>query len=519
MMNSSTSPKVVVIGAGVGGLAAAATLTRAGVDVTVLEAHTDPGGCAGTFFHKGYRFDAGATLAGGFYPGGPMDIVAQASGIEQWPAFPAEPSMIVHMPDQSSVARYGDDRRWSEYEQAFGARSLSFWKWQEDTADALWNLALRLPSWPPQSPGQLLDLVTKGLAWLASDWRQNARLGYLIDAFSSTARHLGDQSDKLRLFIDAQLLISAQTTGQYTNSLYGASALDLPRRGVAHLEGGMEAVSNVLVAAIRNNGGKVLFRKEVNRIITRNSEPVGVETKRGEVFPAEIVIANLPPVNINRLLGLSAKDDKPPEPKNGWGAFMLYLGIDEGALPPEFPLHHQILAGEPLGETNSVFLSISPGWDAGRAPSGKRAITLSTHTDLRLWWDAFNNDFPRYEALRDAYQENMLLMAGKVLPGIRHAIHLIMPGTPITFERFTRRAWGWVGGFPQSSLLRAQKPKLAKGIWMVGDSIFPGQSMPAVALGGLRIAGLVLNESLASKKKITLPVNNNIHPQSRLLKH
>ncbi len=72
----SASKRIVVIGAGIGGLTTAALLARAGMDVTVLEAHVYPGGCAGTFFHKQYRFDAGATLAGGFYPGGPMDIVA-----------------------------------------------------------------------------------------------------------------------------------------------------------------------------------------------------------------------------------------------------------------------------------------------------------------------------------------------------------------------------------------------------------------------------------------------------------
>ena len=61
----------VVIGAGVGGLTAAALLAKRGFDVTVLEAHVEPGGCAATFFHKGYRFDVGATLVGGFHPGGP----------------------------------------------------------------------------------------------------------------------------------------------------------------------------------------------------------------------------------------------------------------------------------------------------------------------------------------------------------------------------------------------------------------------------------------------------------------
>jgi phytoene dehydrogenase-like protein len=74
--SSKPARRAIIIGAGIGGLTAAASLAKAGLDVTVLEAHIYPGGCAGTFYHQGYRFDAGATLAGGFYPGGPMDRVA-----------------------------------------------------------------------------------------------------------------------------------------------------------------------------------------------------------------------------------------------------------------------------------------------------------------------------------------------------------------------------------------------------------------------------------------------------------
>ncbi len=57
---------IVVIGAGIGGLTTAAVLAKAGLPVTLLEAHVYPGGCAGTFYHKKYHFDAGATLAGAF---------------------------------------------------------------------------------------------------------------------------------------------------------------------------------------------------------------------------------------------------------------------------------------------------------------------------------------------------------------------------------------------------------------------------------------------------------------------
>lgn len=58
--------KIVVVGAGIGGLTTAALLAKEGYDVTVLEAQTYPGGSASTFYHKGYRFESGATVAGGF---------------------------------------------------------------------------------------------------------------------------------------------------------------------------------------------------------------------------------------------------------------------------------------------------------------------------------------------------------------------------------------------------------------------------------------------------------------------
>ena len=429
--------RVVVIGAGIGGLTAAASLARSGMDVTVLEAHVYPGGCAGTFYNRGYRFDAGATLAGGFYPGGPMDRLAEWLGIPTWEAEPAAPAMVVHMPDGSSITRWGDDRRWEEYRHAFGSSAEAFFHWQERRADALWDLALRLPAWPPQTGNQLVQLLSKGTAWLLDAPSRNANPGLFADAFQPVSNHLHGMPDALRLFVDAQLLISAQATSQSTNALYGAAALDLPRRGVVHLRGGMDAVANKLVDAVRTHGGRVLFRKEITRIILINGKVTGVETRTGEFFPAEVVIANLPEENIQRLTGELLPEESPydqvPAPKQGWGAFVLYVGLDDRAISSELPLHHQILRGEPLGEGNSVFLSISPAWDESRAPAGKRAITLSTHTDLRPWWDLFLRDRPAYEARIHDYQRRLLDAARTAIPHFEPAAELVLPGTPVTF--------------------------------------------------------------------------------------
>ncbi|MCB0130141.1 MAG: FAD-dependent oxidoreductase, partial [Caldilineaceae bacterium] len=266
---------------------------------------------------------------------------------------------------------------------------------------------------------------------------------------------------------------------------------------------GIGAIAQTLVNAIRSHGGEVRYRQEAVRIILENGRPVAVETKKGESFPADLVVANLPPWNLAKLLGDALPprlQDLPAQPKDGWGAFMAYVGIDEDIVAPDAPLHHQVIVREPLGETNTVFLSLSPAWDSGRAPSGRRALTISTHTDLRPWWSLFTNDRRRYEQRKEAYLARMLNAAQKALPGLRDAADLVLPGTPVTFQRFTRRAWGWVGGFPQTSLTRAWGPKIGPGLWMVGDSIFPGQSTAAVALGGLRVAESVLDQAGARKR-------------------
>jgi C-3',4' desaturase CrtD len=482
--------RVVVVGAGLGGLTTAALLARSGLDVTVLEAHVYPGGCAGTFVHRGYRFNAGATLAGGFSPGGPMSQLADQLGVD-WPARPADPAMIVHLPGGARVHRWADADRWAaERRGHFGTDGEAFWRWQERTAESLWRLAMWLPPWPPQSPGDMARLAAVVLAA-----RPDPRLAR--DFWRPVAARLHGASSDLRLFVDAQLLIAAQDTSGRANALYGAAALDLPRRGVVHLAGGIGAIAGTLVESLRRDGGQIRYRQAATRVVVEHGRPRAVETASGGAFSADLVVLNLPPRNIAALLGETAPRrmrDVQAYPHDGWSAFVIHVGTDGGAVDPKLPPHHQVVAGEPLDEGNSVFLSLSPAWDERRAPTGRRALTISTHTRPGPWWQLLERDRAAYESEKRRYADRLLRVAEVALPGLREAADLVLPGTPVTFERFTGRSGGWVGGFPQTSLRRAYPPRLGAGLWQVGDSIFPGQSTAAVALGGMRVARSILAE-------------------------
>jgi phytoene dehydrogenase-like protein len=78
-----------------------------------------------------------------------------------------------------------------------------------------------------------------------------------------------------------------------------------------------------------------------------------------------------------------------------------------------------------------------------------------------------------------------------------------LSASPRTFARFVGRPGGYVGGAPRTRGLAnfagMFPPSVRRGLWMVGDSVFPGQSTLATALGGAKVAGLVAKGSPDSK--------------------
>ena len=484
--------QAVVIGAGIGGLTTAALLLKAGLQVTVLEAHIYPGGSAGTFFHKGYLFDAGATLAGGFGLNGPHTRLAQLLGLE-WPVQPLDPAWVVHLPNQT-VTQWADAQHWQDERSRAFPGSQSFWQLQERLAEQAWQITNRYFPWPPSSIGDLFHLArAMRLSTLQAApyaWRT---VGSLLP------RSAGKD---LRTFLDAQLLISAQTTSSDANAIYGFAALDLPRRGVNYVRGGTGSLAKTLADWITSHGGTLLYRQKVEQIMVRAGRAVAVRTQKGAEIKGDLFVANLTSDGLDAVLeaGPNSGREKPSNQAPSWGAFTLYLGLDAQALPDNIPDHHQVVVdpSRPLGEGNSIFLSLSDLQDTSRAPAGRRAATLSTHTNVQAWWNLARQDPEAYARRKELFIERCLDAAERAIPGMRRAVRLCLPGTPVAFQFFTRRPLGLVGGYPQTSLFTVRSPTTyLPNLWQVGDSIFPGQSTAGVTLGSMRTAQDILSRPIS----------------------
>lgn len=479
-------PEVVVIGAGVAGLTAAALLARSGIAVQVVERHTLPGGCASFYQRDGYRFDVGATLVSGFGPRGVHRLLAERLDLTL-DAAAVEPAMDVHVAGDR-IRRYGDARWRAERVRAFGPQAEPFWRAQERIADTAWDFSTRFPALPADLGGAFA---------LARALRP--RHLSLVGAIGKTVAHLlpAAADVKLRAFVDAQLLITAQSDAVSTDLAYGATALDIAREGTFHLPAGVSEIAVALARAVRRAGGAIAYGTTATALLIERGRVRGVVLASGEQLRAPRVIAAIPILNVRAMLGAAAPalDDRIAGLPQRWGAFMAYVGLPAGVVPDDCALHHQLVFDPlaPLGEGNTAFLSFSAAGERQRARRGGRAVTISTHTDVARWERAHADG--TYAERKAEYGRRLRAALERVVPGAWERAEVVDLATPHTFAAYTGRARGLVGGLPQTPAianLRALSHRSGiPGLILCGDSVFPGQSTVGASLSGVAAANAV----------------------------
>jgi len=271
----------------------------------------------------------------------------------------------------------------------------------------------------------------------------------------------------------------------------------------------MQVLSDRLVTALEKYGGKLQMRHTVEKILTEKGKATGIivrNQKNGQIYPemADEIVANIPIQNLPQLIDREAipslyhrRIEKLPPAS---GAFVVYLGVDRAAIPPDCPPHLQFLYDDDgiIGENNSLFVSVSKEGD-GRAPVGKATIIASSFTDTSLWWRKGEDN---YQQLKAAYTQEAIERLGNYFHlSPDHIVH-IESATPRTFERFTGRNQGIVGGIgqrlstfgPFGVATRTPIPHL----WLVGDSTHPGEGTAGVSYSALTVVRQIENQLLAS---------------------
>jgi phytoene dehydrogenase-like protein len=496
----------LVIGGGFGGLAAALALAEGGEDVLLCETLKYPGGCASTFRRGGYQFEAGATLSAGLGEGQLFARWIKKYGL---PVVWERLDPVVEMRWPGDCLRVVGDR--SAFVEQFVERApielregvRGFFEEQRRAADVLWGVLddpALLPPWGGM--GEIL--------------RHVGRVGQYTKLLPLVGKTLGELLERrglgvfqtLKMYLDAVCQITVQASGDEAEALFALGTLDYFWRGVGHVKGGIGGLAEGLAAGAKRCGAHVWMPCEV-----RGLEPVQsaqfrgwrAQTRLGEV-EAQRVIANVLPQRLRGMLGWGegqhrALDKRAAQVEEGWGAAMLYRvvgGVVDGEALAESRAHHLALIQDPsapLVEGNHLFCSVSGADEAARVKiAGERTVTVSTHVPmrkLRAMSDAAQAAY--IQEIQDRMRAGIATLAPELAGG---HVRVEMTASPQTFARFTGRPWGYVGGIPRRAGLHhyadlwPQQP--AEGLYLVGDSVFPGQSTLAAALGGVKVAQSVL---------------------------
>ncbi len=484
--------KIVVIGAGIGGLTAAALLAHRGYQVKVFDQAIVPGGCASTFKRRGFTFDVGATQVAGLEPGGIHYEIFEELGIELPPASYCDPACAVFLPgEREPISVWRDPDRWkAERERQFPG-SAPFWAFMKSLFDYSWRFQQRDPVLPPRS---LWDIWQLGTA-VRPDTLLTVPFTFSTVGEILRGYDLYDNR-RLRTFLDMQLKLYSQTTADKTAVLYAATALGVSQapHGLYHLKGSMQVLSDRLQQSLEKDGGELYMRHKAEAITIQNGRPtqVKVTSKKGESWleDADHVVANVTVQNLVRLAedrkmeGYKKRVEK-LEPSSG--AFVIYLGVEHSAIPSDCPPHLQFMYDYdgPIAENNSLFVSVSRPGD-GRAPEGKATVIASSFTEVQQWYDC---DEAAYKAMKERdTQEAISRLKSHFDLRPEHLVH-VEAATPRSFETFTGRDRGIVGGIGQSVPtfgpfgFATRTP--IENLWLVGDSTHPGEGTAGVSYSAM----------------------------------
>ncbi|HEU4412987.1 MAG TPA: NAD(P)/FAD-dependent oxidoreductase [Polyangiaceae bacterium] len=483
---------VAIIGAGIAGMATALRLQARGVKTTLFEAHGQPGGCAGFFRRRGFSFDVGATTLVDFEAGGVGGELLESVGLGPIEGEPL-PGYVAWLPDRR-VVLHRDQAAWGrERLRAFGddAAHRAFWALLDRLADVFWRASRAGVCLPLRGAA---DLARAASLLSPRDWPLARHLGRTMGDALRAAGLAGDRA--LRGLLGMLIEDTVHSSVERAPLINAALGVTIRGAGLTRAAGGMRGFFRALAARYRALGGALRVGCRVDRVEGREGAFTLV-TQRGR-FEADQIVSGLPaelsaavgPPGVAEALAPHLAHNRGAE----GGALVVFLGVPEREIAGQGFTHHQLLHDyeAPLGSGNNMFLSLSAPGDTESAPEGYRALMISTHCELGPWQGLAPAD---YAAARDAAGARLVELARRVYPELAARPLVYEVATPRTYERFTRRPRGAVGGF-RLGLDNANQRAIphdvgVPGFWLVGDTTWPGLGTVACVLGSRAVADRV----------------------------
>lgn len=480
-----TRRSVVVVGAGVGGIAAATHLARAGLGVTVVEKEAAAGGRCGRFIRDGHRFDTGPTL---FVMPKLYESEFRALGTsvrERLELRPVDPTYRLVWDDGSGLSLTSDLAWMQEQLETIEPGSFAALRRYLDEGDRHYRIvAEKMVNRTFRHPVDYLRIGALGAL---------ARGNPLANHY----RHMAD-------FFRSERLKSAFT---FQDLYVGLSPFDAPAilsllsytelaHGVWYPAGGMYSVVESLMNLALDTGVEFRFGSEVDRVDVEDDRARGVCLADGTRLAADAVLANADlPYVYQRLL--------PPEPtaealsrkQFSCSAISFFWGLDRtyDALQP----HTLFLADDyranldaivrdhDLPANPSVYIHAPAALDPSGAPVGRQSVTAIVPVGNLDGGEARD-----WSTLRDRAREQVFRRLRSIgIADLQEHITFEESVTPTTWAERHNLAKGATHGLSHTLTQMAwfrpsNRHRRYRNLYFAGASTHPGTGVPTAMASG-----------------------------------
>jgi phytoene desaturase len=487
---SGPSEKIVIVGAGLGGLSAALRLAGAGRSVTILERESVPGGRNGLLESNGYRFDTGPTVL--TMPDLIEDALAcVGEKLEDWlDLVPLSPLYRAFYADGSSLDVHADvNAMESEIEKVIGADEAAGYRRYVDFVSQLYKLEMK--DFIDRNIDSPFDLLTPNLARLVA-------LGGFRRLAPKVSQFLKD--DRTQRVYSFQAMY-AGLSPQQALAIYAVIAYMDSVNGVFFPRGGMHALPRALAGAAEKHGVKIEYNTTVTSVEHSGGRASAVITAEGDRIECDSLILNPDlPVAWRELLGRT-----PPSVKRLRYSPSCAVMLIGSSRSYDHVAHHNIHFGHQWEEVftdlidrktfmsdPSVLVTVPTHDDPSLAPAGKHSYYVlfpTPNMDSEIDW---KKETPRY---RD---EMVATLEKRGYTGFGDAIEVEHLTTPVEWQ-----AQGMERGAPFASAHTFfqtgpfRPGNLAKGfenVVFTGSGTRPGVGVPMVLISGRLAAERILGK-------------------------